>query len=224
MANVLIVGADRGIAAAMAEIYVGRGDTVFVACLGEGEAWQGKPVTVIAGADVTSDAAMSRLRDQLAGTPIDIMVNVAGVGSFDTFGKFNFDKMLDHYNLNALGPLRAVHAVSDNLREGSKVGIVTSRMGSIGDNESGRMYSYRMSKAAANMLGVTLYHDLKPRGVAVMLLHPGTVATEMTKGAKDWDKYTKPEEAAAGLVAQMDKLGPDTPPEFRHMDGTLLPW
>ncbi|MEM7018535.1 MAG: hypothetical protein AAF512_14490 [Pseudomonadota bacterium] len=46
----------------------------------------------------------------------------------------------------------------------------------------------------------------------------------MTKGAKGWDTYTKPEESAAGLARQMDALGPDTPPEFRHQDGTLLPW
>ena len=126
--------------------------------------------------------------------------------------------------INALGPLRVVSALDRNLGDGSKVGIVTSRMGSIGDNGSGRMYSYRMTKAAANMLGVNLYHQLRPRGALVMLLHPGTVATQMTKGARDWGSFTKPAEAAAGLAAQLDSLGPDTPIEFRHADGTLLPW
>ncbi len=115
-------------------------------------------------------------------------------------------------------------ARAKNLRKGSRVGIVTSRMGSIGDNASGRMYSYRMSKAAANMLGVNLHHQLAPQGVHVMLLHPGTVATQMTKGARGWDDFTKPAESAAGLAAQLDTLGPDSPIEFRHADGTLLPW
>ena len=115
-------------------------------------------------------------------------------------------------------------ALADNLREGGKVGIVTSRMGSIGDNSSGRMYSYRMSKAAANMLGVNLYHELRPRGISVMLLHPGTGASDMTRGAPNWDQMTKPAEAAAGMATQLDKLGTDTPIEFRHADGTLLPW
>jgi NAD(P)-dependent dehydrogenase (short-subunit alcohol dehydrogenase family) len=86
------------------------------------------------------------------------------------------------------------------------------------------MYSYRMSKAAANMLGVNLHHEFAPRGIHVMLLHPGTVATQMTKGAKGWDQYTKPDEAAAGLAAQLDTLGPDSPIEFRHANGTILPW
>ena len=132
--------------------------------------------------------------------------------------------MLEHYDLNALGPLRVVSALAENLTKGSRVGIVTSRMGSIGDNASGRMYSYRMSKAAANMLGVNLHHELAPRSVHVMLLHPGTVATQMTKGARGWDTFTKPAESAAGLAAQLDTLGPDSPIEFRHADGTLLPW
>ena len=66
--------------------------------------------------------------------------------------------------------------------------------------------------------------ELKSRGAHVMLLHPGTVATQMTKGARGWDSYTKPAEAAAGLAAQLDRLGPETPIEFRHADGTLLPW
>ncbi len=124
----------------------------------------------------------------------------------------------------ALGPLRIVNALADNLAGGSKVGIVTSRMGSIGDNGSGRMYSYRMSKAAANMLGVNLHHELKPRGSHVVLLHPGTVATQMTRGARHWDHFTQPAEAAAGLATQLDALGPEKPIEFRHADGTLLPW
>jgi NAD(P)-dependent dehydrogenase (short-subunit alcohol dehydrogenase family) len=132
--------------------------------------------------------------------------------------------MLADYNLNALGPLRTICALEDNLQSGGKVGIVTTRMASIGDNGSGHMYTYRTSKAAANMLGGNLYHQLEPRGVRVMLLHPGTVATAMTKGAPNWDEFTKLAQAAAGLVAQMDRLGPDTPPEFRHADGTLLPW
>ena len=224
MAVVVVIGADRGIGAALIDVYRDRGEEAIAVCLGDGAVWADSAVRVIAQIDVTSDRAVDKLAAALGSTPVDILVHVAGVGALDRWGQFDFGRMLDHYNLNALGPLRVVSALAGNLRPGSKVGIVTSRMGSIADNASGRMYSYRMSKAAANMLGVNLHHELKPRGAHVMLLHPGTVGTEMTRGAKNWDSMTKPAEAAAGLAAQLETLGPESPIEFRHADGTLLPW
>jgi NAD(P)-dependent dehydrogenase (short-subunit alcohol dehydrogenase family) len=220
----MVVGADRGIGAALVDVYKERGDDAIAVCQGDGAAWADAGVRVIGHIDVTDSNAVEGLAGEVGSTPIDVLVHVAGVGAFDRFGQFDFDVMLRHYDLNALGPLRVVSALAGNLRNGSKVGIVTSRMGSIGDNGSGRMYSYRMSKAAANMLGVNLHHELSPEGVHVVLLHPGTVATQMTKGAKGWDTFTKPAEAATGLAARLDALSPDTPIEFRHADGTLLPW
>ncbi len=224
MATAVVIGADRGIGAALVDVYSGRGDDAIAVCLGDGSRWADRDVRAIGGIDVTDTKAVARLARQLADTSIDILVHVAGVGALDKWGQFDFDAMLRHYDLNALGPLRVVSALAGNLREGSRVGIVTSRMGSIEANASGRMYSYRMSKAAANMLGVNLSHELRPRGVHVVLLHPGTVATQMTKGARGWDHFTQPAESAAGLVARLDELGPDTPIAFRHADGTLLPW
>lgn len=224
MATAVVIGADRGIGAALVDVYAERGDAAIAVCLGDGSEWADRKVRAIGGIDVTDTQAVARLAEELAGTRLDILVHVAGIGALDRWGQFDFDAMLRHYDLNALGPLRVVSALAANLNAGGKVGIVTSRMGSIGDNGSGRMYSYRMSKAAANMLGVNLYHELRPRGIQVVLLHPGTVATQMTKGAPGWESYTKPAEAAAGLAARVDALGPDSPVEFRHADGTLLPW
>lgn len=224
MGNVVIVGADRGIAAGLVVEYLSRGDTVIAICQHAGERWAAENVRIVPHTDVTSDEDVARMAAQLEDCSIDLLIHVAGVGATDRFGKFDFDTMLAHYDLNALGPLRVISALADRFAAGAKIGIVTSRMGSIGDNGSGRMYSYRMSKAAANMLGVNLYHEFRPRDIRVMLLHPGTVATEMTKGGKGWDSYTQPDESAAGLARQMDALGQDTPPEFRHQDGTLLPW
>ncbi len=224
MTIAIVIGADRGIAAALVDIYRERGCDTIAVCLGDGAAWAKTDVRVISRIDVTSSKAVEKLTAEVGDTPIDILVHVAGVGVFDKWGQFDFDAMLRHYDLNALGPLRVVNALAANLTKGGRVGIVTRRMGSIADNGSGRMYSYRMSKAAANMLGVNLHHELAPRDVHVMLLHPGTVATQMTSGARGWDTFTKPAESAAGLAAQLDTLGPDSPIEFRHADGTVLPW
>ncbi len=219
MATSIVIGADRGIGAALVDVYQERGCDAIAVCLGDGEAWADTDVRVIGRIDVTSSKAVGKLAAEIGATPIDTLVHVAGVGALDRWGRFDFDAMLAHYDLNALGPLRVVNALAGNLAKGSRVGIVTSRMGSIGDNASGRMYSYRMSKAAANMLGVNLHHELAPRGVHVMLLHPGTVATQLTRGAPGWDRFTKPAESAAGLAAQLDRLGPNSPIEFRHADG-----
>jgi NAD(P)-dependent dehydrogenase (short-subunit alcohol dehydrogenase family) len=103
---------------------------------------------------------------------------------------------------------------------GTKIGIVTSRMGSIADNTSGSRYGYRMSKAAVNMAGVSLSRDLAERGVAVALLHPGYVRTGMTGGHGLVDA----DEAAGGLLARMDALSMDTSGTFWHAQGEVLPW
>ena len=224
MTTAIVIGADRGIGAALVDVYRERGCDAIAVCLGDGAAFTAMNVRVIGQIDVTRTEAVLKLAAEVGATPIDFLIHVAGVGALDKWGRFDFDAMLRHYDLNALGPLRVVSALAENLTEGSRVGIVTSRMGSIGDNASGRMYSYRMSKAAANMLGVNLHHQLAPKGVGVMLLHPGTVATQMTRGAKGWDNFTKPAESAAGLAAALDALRPDSAIEFRHADGTLLPW
>ncbi len=118
-----------------------------------------------------------------------------------------------------MGPLRVTHALIANLSQGSKVGIVTSRMGSIDDNSSGGYYGYRMSKAAANMAGVSLARDLEDRGIAVGLLHPGMVATEMTG-----NNGVPVSQAAAGLILRMDQLNLENTGSFWHAEGELLPW
>jgi NAD(P)-dependent dehydrogenase (short-subunit alcohol dehydrogenase family) len=93
-------------------------------------------------------------------------------------------------------------------------------MGSIADNSSGGRYGYRMSKAAVNMAGVSLARDLATAGVAVAILHPGFVRTDMTgrQGMID------PAESAAGLIARIDDLTLESSGSFWHCSGESLPW
>jgi NAD(P)-dependent dehydrogenase (short-subunit alcohol dehydrogenase family) len=93
-------------------------------------------------------------------------------------------------------------------------------MGSIADNTSGSMYGYRMSKAALNMAAASLAHDLKSRGIAVAILHPGYVRTEMTNN----QGAVAPETAAVSLVARIDELTLENSGQFRHANGEMLPW
>ncbi len=127
--------------------------------------------------------------------------------------------MLLQYEVNALGPLRVTEALADNLKAGSKVAIVTSRVGSIDDNSSGGNWGYRASKTAVNMIGTNLMHELKPRGIAVALLHPGLVATDMT------DQHgVSPEVSARGLIERIDELSIENSGGFWHAEGYKLPW
>jgi NAD(P)-dependent dehydrogenase (short-subunit alcohol dehydrogenase family) len=93
-------------------------------------------------------------------------------------------------------------------------------MGSIDDNSSGGGYGYRMSKAALNMAGKSLAVDLKGAGIAVAILHPGMVRTEMIGGRGQ----VEPSEAARGLLARIDEVTLETSGGFWHANGERLPW
>jgi NAD(P)-dependent dehydrogenase (short-subunit alcohol dehydrogenase family) len=97
-------------------------------------------------------------------------------------------------------------------------------MGSIADNGSGGAYGYRMSKAALNMAGVSLARDLAGRKIAVVILHPGMVATDMTARFGNQSAMVRPADAARGLIARIDELTLETSGSFKHANGESLPW
>jgi NAD(P)-dependent dehydrogenase (short-subunit alcohol dehydrogenase family) len=170
--------------------------------------------------DVTSDNDVHQLARRLQNAPIDVLINNAGILSDESVLDLDFDSMRRQFEVNSLAPLRVTTALLSCLNTGAKVAIITSRMGSIADNSSGGRYGYRMSKAAVNAAGVSLAHDLKPRGVAVALLHPGWVRTDMTsnQGLIDAD------ESARGLLARLDELTLESSGSFWHTNGEILPW
>ena len=226
MKNYLIVGADRGIGKAMCRQLASEGGRVLAGCLGEARGLVSEGFEVLPGVDVTSDAAMQELSERVTGVKIDVLLNVAGVYFDDTLDDMSMENVLLQMNVNALGPLRVIRAVRHTLRKGSKVGIVTSRMGSLADNGTGRLYGYRMSKAAANMLGVSLARDLEPQGIMVALLHPGMVDTDLVPDLPENVRRTliSPEDAAKGMLKRITALTPQTTGQFWHGNGEVLPW
>jgi 2-glutathionyl-2-methylbut-3-en-1-ol dehydrogenase len=226
MATVLVVGADRGIAYCIATQLHQRGDEVIAACLGDGDDLTARGIRVEPQVDVTSGAAVQGLAGRLtaSGTRLDWLLHVAGVLGLDELGAIDYDDIRRQFEINAIGPLRTIEALRDLLSSDAKVGIVTSRVGSLGDNGSGGMYAYRMSKAAANMAALNLHHDLSPRGISVLALHPGMVATALTKDYPGNHAYIQPEEAAVGLIRDMDELTIKTSGSFQHSNGSYLPW
>jgi NAD(P)-dependent dehydrogenase (short-subunit alcohol dehydrogenase family) len=220
MATVCITGANRGIGLELARQYRDRGDHVVAACRESSDALSELSVELVTGLDVTDDQSIARLTDAIGERPLDILVNNAGVLTKESLDDLDLGRIRRQFEINSLGPLRVTAALRNNLGRGSKVAIITSRMGSIEDNSSGGSYGYRMSKAAVNMAGRSLAHDLAVDGIAVVILHPGFVRTDMTghQGLVD------PSESAAGLIARIDELTPDTSGSFLHANGERLPW
>ena len=219
MATILITGSNRGIGLELVRQLVERGDTVIAACRSASDELRATGAEIIEGLDVTDDESVAALADQLEGRTLDWLVNNAGILERTSLDNLDFDAMERQFRVNSLGPLRVTAALLDRLVGGSKVFIVTSRMGSIDDNTSGGSYGYRMSKTAVNMAGKSLAVDLAERGIGVFLLHPGWVATDMTGGTG-----IAVQESAAGLVATMTRLDTGQTGTFWHQEGYELPW
>lgn len=219
MATIVVTGCNRGIGLEVCRQMHERGDDVIGVCRTSNDDLDSIGIRVIDGVDVSDDAGVAKLAEAIGDQPIDVLVNNAGILRSDSLETVDYDSMLEQYRVNTIGPLRVTRSLLTNLGEGSKVGIVTSRVGSIEDNGSGNNYGYRCSKSAANMVGMNLHHDLSPKGIAVILLHPGLVATDMTGGTG-----VSAEDSARGLIARLDELSPATSGSFFHAEGYALPW
>ncbi|MCB9655925.1 MAG: SDR family oxidoreductase [Deltaproteobacteria bacterium] len=220
MATAIVTGANRGIGLELCRQLSQRGDNVVAVCRKSSPALDGLGIKVIDKINVGDTSTMPMLTEATKGMRIDLLINNAGVLATDSFDAFNEEGMRLQFEVNTLGPLRVTRALVDNLNQGAKVGIVTSRMGSIADNTSGGYYGYRMSKAGVNAIGKSMAIDLRARGIAVVLLHPGFVRTDMTQGAGQIDTET----SARGLLKQLDATTLERTGKFMHMSGEELPW
>jgi len=220
MRTVLITGANRGIGLALSHQFHARGDAVIAVCRKPPPELDALGARVESGIDVTSDEAVAELAQRLKGTSLDVLINNAGVLSVETLEDMNFETIRRQFEVNSLGPLRVMRALRPCLKRGSKVIIITSQMGSIGELKAGGYYGYRMSKAAVNVAGVCLAHDLRSAGIAVALLHPGYVNTDMTRH----QGTVQPDDSARGLIARIDELTLEITGGFRHANGRTVSW
>jgi len=221
MATYLVTGANRGIGYEYCRQLQVRGERVIAVCRTTSEELQQLGVQVEEGIDITSDASVADLCDRLGDTAIDVLINNAGILKRVTLEDLDFESIREQFEVNALGPLRVTHALLPLLKPGSKIVLMTSRMGSIADNTSGSYYGYRMSKVALSMAGKSLSLDLKPRAIAVAILHPGLVQTRMTNFTSGG---ITPEESVKGLLARIDELTLENTGTFWHANGEILPW
>ena len=228
--NVFITGASRGIGLELTRQYLSAGDHVFaaarnpscdaLAALKSQYADTLTPVTL----DVTDASSIAAAVQMLGDTPIHLLINNAGIfkskpTELDTLDESTW---VDEFRVNAISPLMVTRALKSNLAAAgsSVVGMMSSKMGSMGDNTSGGDYSYRSSKAALNAVSVSLAKDLAELGINVIAMHPGWVQTDMGGPNALIDVPT----SAKGLKALLDKADLSVSGQFFDYSGTALPW
>ncbi len=221
MSTYLVTGANRGIGLEYCRQLKERGDNVIAVCRSASDELKNLGISVETDVDITSDESVADLVKRLDGKSIDVLINNAGILERVSLPQLDMNSIRRQFEVNALGPLRLTQALLPNLKLGSKVIMMTSRMGSIEDNTSGGSYGYRMSKVALSMAGKSLSVDLKSQGIAVGILHPGLVKTRMTGFT---DSGITPEQAVKGLLARIDELNLENTGTFWHSNGEILPW
>jgi NAD(P)-dependent dehydrogenase (short-subunit alcohol dehydrogenase family) len=219
MATYLVTGANRGIGCEYCQQLQKRGDEVIAVCRHSSPELDQLNVRVETGIDLTDEDSVTDLSKRLQGQPLDVLINNAGIVERVSLDRLDFDSIRKQFEINAIGTLRVTKALLPNLKKGSKIAIMTSRMGSIEDNTSGGSYGYRMSKVAVSMAGKSLSLDLKPQGIAVAILHPGLVSTRMTNFSG-----ISTTEAVQGLLQRIDALNLQNTGTFWHSNGEVLPW
>jgi len=239
---VLITGSDKGLGLEFARQYAGRGDQVIATCRTPEKAGELRQLAassagiVIEKLDVTSDEEVQALAARYRRRPIDILINNAGIlgaHAEQRLGGFSRRQFHEVMDVNAYGPLSVSEAFRDNVAagKGKKIVALTSGLGSI--SVAGRMpqgpYYYRMSKAALNMGMQALGADLRPQGIIVAVLSPGTADTSMLASYREGyaadHSGQSPASAVAGLIRVIDDLDPERAAQaILKYDGTLVAW
>lgn len=221
MSTVLITGCDTGIGREFAVQCAVAGRQVIATYRDIANRLPDHPAMRHFPLDVTSGEQFQALKRSIGDEPIDLLVSNAGIG-LDTgqLGRLDFSFVRQMLDVNTVGPLRLVETFLDNVAASRerRIAVVSSRMGSIGLNLSGRHYGYRASKAGLNAIMRSLAIDLFPRGVTVVLLHPGWVNT--AGGAEG--AQVPVEESVAGMLKVIARLGNHETGQFFSFTGQPL--
>ncbi len=219
--KVAVVGSNRGIGLALVEELLKQDHEVFAFCRRPSPDLKSlKPTMIISDFDVTDEIKTSEILKNQDLPPLDCLLHVSGIMRSTSLQDLDIPTMMEQFEVNSVAPIACSKAFLPYLSDNAKIGLLTSRMGSIADNTSGGSYGYRMSKAALNAAGKSLALDLKERGLAVFLLHPGWVQTDMTNQTG----HVTPNESALGLIKVMESKTIEETGTFWHMNGEGLPW
>lgn len=220
MPTILITGANRGIGLELARQYAADGWSVIATARQPSEADELAALDVeTIMLDVADPTSVDAFIEKIGDRAIDVFLNNAGV-----YGSRELDReaWLETFAVNSIAPTLLAERLRPNVRKSDlkKMVVVTSKMGSIADNESGGSIVYRSSKAAVNAAWKSLAIDYRDDGIAVLMLHPGWVQTDM--GGPNALIDTR--ESVAGMRKVIDRLSPETSGEFRAYDGAEIGW
>ncbi len=222
--TVLITGANRGLGLEFARQYAAAGWTVIATARKPTAAADLKALDLqVMQLDVADPESVAALARDLGGQPIDLLINNAGIfPRVNTLDETDFDDVARTLEVNVIGPMRVILALLPNLEKGKEKQIVsiTSGLGSIANNDSGRYYGYRESKAALNMFTRSLAVELADDGFTCIVMSPGWVRTDM--GGPN-AKLT-PEESITGMRSVIEGLTPANTGSYWNYDGEQLPW
>ena len=221
MATYLVTGANRGIGLAYCQQLRARGDAVIAVCRQVSPALESLGIRVEAGIELSEQSSIADLVRRLECCSHHGVILKPRIHHTKGLEDLDAEAIRRQFEVNALAPLLLARALVPQMPRGSKLALMTSRMGSIDDNTSGGSYGYRMSKVALNIAGKSLAIDLKPRGIAVAILHPGLVRTGMIRFNPNG---IDPADAVQGLLVRIDALTLETSGSFWHANGQLLPW
>ena len=194
MSNVLIVGASRGLGAELAKQYASN-NTVFATSRSDKAPESTKNLEYIPNIDVAEEDAGQKLASHIGKKTLGTVIISAGYFATESFDAPSWENEVKMYTTSSIGPVFIVHHLvkAGLLAKGSKIILVSSESGSITlrhESEGGGNYGHHASKTALNMVGKLLSLDLKEKGIAVGIVHPGFMRTEMTRGVgfdKFWD-------------------------------------
>jgi NAD(P)-dependent dehydrogenase (short-subunit alcohol dehydrogenase family) len=224
--TVLVTGAGRGVGLEFARQYAAEGWRVVATCRNPDRtaALKGIRGSVdVRALDVADFDAIGRLADSLKSEAIDVLINNAGIiGGGQSLGSIDYEDFARAMRVNAFAPLRIAECFAPHIGRSAerRIASLSSIMGSIGNNASGGYYNYRASKAALNAAMKSLAADLAPKGIVVVVLHPGWVRTDMGGASAP----VTPEASVAGMRALIARLGPKDAGRFYSYEGREIPW
>jgi short-subunit dehydrogenase len=226
MKTALITGANRGIGLEFARQLKNKGYYTIGCCRHPSKATElNELANEVFQLDVTNDDDITTLKQALKGRPIDLLVNNAGISGERgvTIGNVDRENFINVLNINCVSVVKLSDALLPNLKSSidKNILVISSRMGSISDNDSGRSYAYRASKAALNCVMRSFAIDVKAEGIHVMLIHPGWVKTDMSGENGLIDVQT----SVSGMFKQAEDQFSKSHADILHrFDGDVIAW